>query len=58
MCADGYEKLTDVGFAKVVEPGSRTYTLCGTPEYIAPEVLLNRGQGMPGDWWTLGILSY
>jgi len=58
MCSDGYSKLTDFGFAKVVEPGSRTYTLCGTPEYIAPEVLLNKGHGKPVDWWTLGILIY
>merc|ERR1712070_576006 len=58
ICADGYSKLTDFGFAKVVEPGSRTYTLCGTPEYIAPEVLLNKGHGKPVDWWTLGILIY
>merc|ERR1711904_398450 len=58
MCSDGYSKLTDFGFAKVVEPGSRTYTLCGTPEYLAPEVLLNKGHGKPVDWWTLGILTY
>ena len=51
---NGYSKLTDFGFAKVVEPGSRTYTLCGTPEYIAPEVLLNKGHSKPVDWWTLG----
>jgi len=55
---NGYSKLTDFGFAKIVEPGARTYTLCGTPEYIAPEVLLNKGHGKPVDWWTLGILIY
>jgi serine/threonine protein kinase len=54
--SDGYLKLTDFGFAKVIE--HRTYTLCGTPEYIAPEVLLNKGHGKPVDWWTLGILIY
>jgi len=54
--SDGYLKLTDFGFAKVIE--YRTYTLCGTPEYIAPEVLLNKGHGKPVDWWTLGILVY
>mmetsp|Transcript_64357 Transcript_64357/g.100349 ORF Transcript_64357/g.100349 Transcript_64357/m.100349 type:complete len:320 (-) Transcript_64357:246-1205(-) len=58
MCQNGYSKLTDFGFAKIIEPGTRTYTLCGTPEYIAPEVLLNKGHGKPVDWWTLGILIY
>merc|ERR1711920_193354 len=56
LTADGYLKLTDFGFAKIIE--HRTYTLCGTPEYIAPEVLLNKGHGKPVDWWTLGILIY
>jgi protein kinase A len=58
LCHNGYSKLTDFGFAKIIEPGTRTYTLCGTPEYIAPEVLLNKGHGKPVDWWTLGILIY
>ncbi|EER02463.1 protein kinase, putative [Perkinsus marinus ATCC 50983] len=58
LCGDGYSKLTDFGFAKIIEPGARTYTLCGTPEYIAPEVLLNKGHGKPVDWWTLGVLIY
>jgi len=58
ICPSGYCKLTDFGFAKITEPGTRTYTLCGTPEYIAPEVLLNKGHGKPVDWWTLGILIY
>jgi serine/threonine protein kinase len=56
ICADGYLKLTDFGFAKVIE--GRTYTLCGTPEYLAPEILLNKGHGKPVDWWTLGIILY
>ena len=52
----GYLKITDFGFAKKVD--FKTYTLCGTPEYIAPEVLLNKGHGKGVDWWTLGILMY
>lgn len=53
---DGYLKLIDYGFAKVVK--KRTYTICGTPEYIAPEILLNRGHSKPVDWWTFGVLVY
>ena len=53
---EGYLKITDFGFAKRVE--FKTYTLCGTPEYIAPEVLLNKGHNKGVDWWTLGILNY
>jgi len=53
---DGFMKLTDFGFAKIVD--GRTYTLCGTPEYLAPEILLNKGHGKAVDWWTLGILLY
>lgn len=56
IAADGYLRLTDFGFAKTVD--SRTYTLCGTPEYLAPEILLNKGHGKPVDWWTLGIIIY
>ncbi len=50
-------KLTDFGFAKVLNEG-RTFTICGTPEYIAPEVILNQGHGKAVDWWTLGVLIY
>lgn len=54
--AQGYLRLTDFGFAKIID--GRTYTLCGTPEYLAPEILLQKGHGKPVDWWCLGILIY
>lgn len=49
--------MTDFGFAKVIGK-DLTYTLCGTPEYLAPEIILNKGHGKAVDWWTLGILIY
>ena len=54
---NGYLKLTDFGFAKQLE-NEKTYTLCGTPEYLAPGIILNKGHGKAVDWWTLGILLY
>ena len=57
IASDGYLKLTDFGFAKFLTEG-RTFTICGTPEYIAPEVILNQGHGKAVDWWTLGVLIY
>jgi len=53
---DGYIKVTDFGFAKVVK--DRTWTLCGTPDYLAPEVVSGQGHGKGVDWWTLGVLIY
>jgi serine/threonine protein kinase len=52
----GYLKLVDFGFAKQV--AVKTYTLCGTPEYVAPEMLLNRGHNRSVDWWALGVLLF
>lgn len=53
---DGYLKLTDLGFSKIIK--TRTYTMCGTPEYIAPEVVSCNGYGFAVDWWALGVLIY
>ena len=55
--ADGHLKLVDFGFAKKVD-NRETYTLCGTPEYLAPEVIRNTGHGRAVDWWAFGILIY
>ena len=52
----GYLKVADFGFAKVVE--DRTWTLCGTPDYLAPETITCKGHGCAVDWWALGILLY
>jgi len=54
----GYTKLGDFGFAKVLESGNRTYTFCGTPGYVAPENVLAHGYNYSVDWWGLGVLMY
>lgn len=49
----------DFGFAKKLQPrGKKTWTFCGTPEYVAPEVVLNKGHDRAVDFWALGILIY
>jgi len=55
---DGYIKMVDFGFSKNVENGRKTWTFCGTPEYVAPEIILNKGHDRAVDFWALGILMY
>ncbi|CAO1368652.1 unnamed protein product [Diamesa tonsa] len=54
----GYVKLVDFGFAKKLQNGRKTWTFCGTPEYVAPEVILNRGHDISADYWSLGVLMF
>ena len=54
--AYGYLKLVDFGFAKRVY--GRTYTLCGTVDYLAPEIISQQGHGFEVDLWALGVLVY
>jgi serum/glucocorticoid-regulated kinase 2 len=57
---DGHVKLADFGLSKdeVTEPTTGASSLCGTPEYLAPEVLDRRGHGTAVDWWGLGMVTY
>jgi serine/threonine protein kinase len=54
----GYLKLSDFGFIKQLKNNERTYTICGTPEYLAPEIIMNKGHGKPVDWYTLGVFLF
>jgi len=53
---DGYCVLIDMGFAKVVL--DKTHSICGTPEYLAPELILHKGHNTSVDDWALGVLIY
>lgn len=57
---DGNVRLTDFGLSKegVSDHSSGANSFCGTPEYIAPEVLLRQGHGRAVDWWSLGALLF
>jgi serine/threonine protein kinase len=55
----GHIALTDFGLAKVaLNHQTPTYTFCGTPEYLAPEILTGAGHNKAVDWWSLGVLLY
>ncbi|TMW58496.1 hypothetical protein Poli38472_010055 [Pythium oligandrum] len=53
---EGYMKLADFGLAKLVT--DRTFTLCGTPDYLAPELIFSKGHDKAVDYWALGVLIY
>jgi len=50
--------LTDFGLAKEVNEDSPSKSLCGTMEYMAPEIVQYKGHGKAADWWSVGILLY
>ncbi|KAJ8250617.1 hypothetical protein COCON_G00225390 [Conger conger] len=56
--SQGYVKMADFGFAKKIGLGKKTWTFCGTPEYVAPEVIMNKGHDFGADCWSLGILIF
>ena len=53
---NGYPKLIDFGTAKFVN--GRTYTIVGTPHYMAPEIVTSHGYSLAADYWTVGIMLY
>jgi serine/threonine protein kinase len=54
---NGHIKLTDFGLSKMIN-SDKAYTICGTAEYLAPEILLEKGYDKTIDWWSLGVLTY
>ncbi|KAF9624703.1 hypothetical protein IFM89_012996 [Coptis chinensis] len=58
MDTDGHVMLTDFGLAKEIDESSRSNSMCGTTEYMAPEILLSKGHNKDADWWSVGILLY
>ena len=57
--SQGHVKLTDFGLSKIFEnEDDKAYTVCGTPQYLAPEILLRKGYDKAVDWWSLGCVLY
>ena len=52
----GYLKIVDWGFGKALEHGERTHTVCGTPEYMSPELVDGSGHAKSVDYWSLGVV--
>ena len=58
IATNGYLKVTDFSFAKKLSKGEKTFTLCGTPQYLAPEQVQQVGHNRAVDWWAVGVLIY
>ena len=55
---DGYLKLIDFGMAKILKDDEKANSFCGTPEYLAPEIITGEGHNRMADWWSYGALIY
>jgi serum/glucocorticoid-regulated kinase 2 len=58
MDEDGYLCLADFGLAKILKDDQMAMSFCGTPEYLAPEIISGAGHNHAVDWWSIGILIY
>ena len=58
MDENGYLRLADFGMAKQLENNEKAMSFCGTPEYLAPEIIIGKGHDKNADWWSFGILLY
>ena len=58
MDEDGYLKLADFGMAKKLKEDEKAMSFCGTPEYLAPEIITMEGHDKNADWWSFGILLF
>lgn len=56
MDEEGYLKLADFGMAKMLKYNEKAMSFCGTPEYLAPEIITGDGYDFTADWWSYGIL--
>ena len=58
MDEQGYLRLADFGMAKKLKNNEKAMSFCGTPEYLAPEIITGEGHDKSADWWSFGILIY
>jgi len=55
----GYIRITDFGLSKMnLKSNKDAMSVCGTPEYLAPEVIMKKGHGKDVDWWTFGSIMF